>query len=182
MAYDLVNGCLAIPVGLVLQTKSMDCWLAGAQMLAAYKDRQIALANWMQTKYDQNGGLSKNDRKRLCRDLGMSPVPGVGYFTKITTGMIQGWLRAHGPIWCAMGRWEGVRTADGKPQKVPDYGHVIVIYGAQDTFVHFRDPENLAGDPFANETKNHDRMSLTWFNDRRSKFSHALLYLPGGNA
>lgn len=104
---------LILAVDPLVQDKSMDCWLKAAEILYAYRGKQLPTSNWLNRKYTNNRGMGKLNRRRMARELGLGLIPNEKH-TEIDRYTINNWLFMYGPIWCVMAHW-----GRGRKGKVP---------------------------------------------------------------
>lgn len=136
-----------LDVPLLAQEQSMCCWHTSANMIWAYWQQKTGRQGPMNTVtpiYASNSTISPHEFIVLAEKVGLLSLP-----TKNTHTIadIEGYLKTHGPIWCA-GYWYGL-------------GHVIVLSGINGGTVYINDPDG----------GKRKTGTLAWFN---SKLANAL--------
>ena len=135
---------LLLDVPLVGQVRSMDCWYAGACMVAYYREQGPRLG--LPRAWVADRGIQQSAWSRLAQAEGLSILARPANSHSVDKWGIYTWLRDNGPIWCA-GDWYG-------------FGHVIVLTGISGETIHINDPDDQqGGDDGRRATE-----TVAWFN------------------
>jgi hypothetical protein len=112
-------------VPIIVQSKSKNCWHAGASMIWAYWQGVTGRQGPMNTEaaeWEDNKGIS--DCIALGEKTGLVPIIHRPWY--YSTKSIELLLRNYGPLWCA-GYWYGLP-------------HIIVLTGVDEDFIFLNDP------------------------------------------
>jgi hypothetical protein len=134
------NMAIQLNVPLVAQMREMDCWYAGACMVAYYYEAGPRLG--LPARWAENKGIlpDTNDFPALAKTEGLVSV--VAPNRVWTESNLTKLLQDFGPIWC-VGGWYG-------------FGHVVVLTGVDETNVHINDPDGGVAKV----------QSIAWFNQK----------------
>ena len=150
---------LRLDVPLVGQVQQMDCWYAGACMLAYYRAPGPRLG--LPKAWQADRGIQASAWGRLARTEGLVPVPKPSNRHQADKFVLYRWLLDYGPIWCA-GDWFG-------------FGHVIVLTGIEADTIYLNDPDDGVGGPNGSVKTN----TVAWFNSHLYwSVENCLLYKP----